>query len=260
MEDYHLQGLTGTGCHFLGAMVVMVNNGHSQSHWRIDHSQILSRQEIKLVLDDLKLRGLRSVNSRQNLIVFRLATCCGCRASEIAGLRLQDIKTSVAQPYIYIAKAIAKRNKARKVPLWWDRSTLDDLIRWKAERQQQGAQATDYFVCVQSKRCFGQKLCRNNVRRRFQVACRALGTERLVIGQDTYGATAQKQGQFYNKQLTIHHGRHSFCSHALAGGRSLAEVRDAAGHADISTTGLYAHIVQDGGATGHLFEFGGVDY
>ncbi len=237
-----------------GAMVVMVRNSN---HWRINHSQILSRQEITQVLDDLKRRGLRSVNSRQNLIVFRLATCCGCRASEIAGLRLQDIKVSLDQPYIYIGKAIAKRNKARKVPLWWDRSTLDDLIRWKAERQQQGAQATDYFVCVQSKHCSGQKLCRNNVRRRFQVACRVLGAERLVIGQDTYGAKSEKQGQFYHKQLTIHHGRHSFCSHALAGGRSLAEVRDAAGHADIATTSIYAHVVQDSGAMGHLFEFGG---
>ena len=235
-------------------MIVMVRNSN---HWRIDHSQILSRQEITLVLGDLKRRGLRSVNSRQNLAIFRLATCCGCRASEIAGLRLQDIKASLAQPYIYISKAIAKRNKARKIPLWWDRSTLDDLILWKAERQQQGAKAEDYFVCVQSKRCFSQQLCRNNVRRRFQVACRVLGAERLVIGQDTYSATAQKQGQCYHKQLTIHHGRHSFCSHALAGGRSLAEVRDAAGHADIATTSLYTHIVQDGGAMGHLFEFNG---
>jgi integrase len=230
---------------------------HTQSHWRIDHTQILSRKEIALVLDDLKRRGRRSVNSRQNLVVFRLATCCGCRASEVVGLRLQDIKVSVDQPYIYVSKAIGKGKKARKIPLWWDRSTLDDLISWKAERQQQGAQGQDYFVCVQSKRGFGQNLCRNNVRRRFQVGCRVLGADRLVIGEDTYSAKAKKQGQFYLKHLTIHHGRHSFCSHALAGGRSLAEVRDAAGHSDISTVSLYTHIVHDSGATGHLFEFGG---
>ncbi len=34
--------------------------------------------------------------------------------------------------------------------------------------------------------------------------------------------------------LTIHHGRHTFTSHAVAGGRTLAEVRDAAGHANVS--------------------------
>jgi integrase len=36
--------------------------------------------------------------------------------------------------------------------------------------------------------------------------------------------------------VTIHHGRHTFISHALAGGRTLAEVRDAAGHANVSIT------------------------
>jgi site-specific recombinase XerD len=64
-----------------------------------------------------------------------------------------------------------------------------------------------------------------------------------MIGQETYSEEAKKGGKSYNKQLTIHHGRRSFCSHALAGGRSLAEVRDAAGQADISTTSVYMHVV-----------------
>jgi len=34
----------------------------------------------------------------------------------------------------------------------------------------------------------------------------------------------------------IHHGRHTFISHALAGGRTLAEVKAAAGHAGLLTT------------------------
>jgi integrase len=36
--------------------------------------------------------------------------------------------------------------------------------------------------------------------------------------------------------VTIHHGRHTFVSHALAGGRTLAEVRAAAGHANVAVT------------------------
>ena len=90
---------------------------------------------------------------------------------------------------------------------------------------------------------------------RFQVACRVLGEERLMIGQETYSEEAAKHGESYNKQLTIHHGRHSFCSHALAGGRSLAEVRDAAGHADISTTSVYTHVVGVDEEVGNLFDF-----
>lgn len=37
-------------------------------------------------------------------------------------------------------------------------------------------------------------------------------------------------------QDTFRHGRHRFISHALAGGRTLAEVRDAAGHANVRIT------------------------
>jgi integrase len=53
--------------------------------------------------------------------------------------------------------------------------------------------------------------------------------------------------------LTIHHGRHTFISHALAGGRTLAEVRDDAGHANVSITSSYLHIVVDDEGVGNLF-------
>jgi hypothetical protein len=36
-----------------------------------------------------------------------------------------------------------------------------------------------------------------------------------------------------------------FISHALAGGRTLAEVKAAAGHASLLTTSVYLHVVLD---------------
>jgi integrase len=58
------------------------------------------------------------------------------------------------------------------------------------------------------------------------------------------------------ESLTIHHGRHTFISHALAGGRSLAEVRDAAGHANVSITSDYLHVaLDDETVVGELFRF-----
>jgi site-specific recombinase XerD len=53
--------------------------------------------------------------------------------------------------------------------------------------------------------------------------------------------------------LTIHHGRHTFISHALAGGKSLAEVRDAAGHANVSITSAYLHVAVEDEGVGELF-------
>lgn len=58
----------------------------------------------------------------------------------------------------------------------------------------------------------------------------------------------------FARTLTIHHGRHTFNSHALAGGRTLAEVRDVAGHANASITSGYLHVaVDDETAIGNLF-------
>ena len=80
------------------------------------------------------------------------------------------------------------------------------------------------------------RLQRAAVRRRFLQACKVLGYERLA-------------------KLTIHHGRHTFISHALAGGRTLAEVKAAAGHSSLVVTSGYVHIaVDENEGTGKLFQ------
>ena len=78
------------------------------NQWKIDQTKILSRSEIVTVLTDLKRRSRRSVNSRMNLSIFRLATCCGLRVSEIAGLKLQNVRVGIEKPYIYLPKTITK--------------------------------------------------------------------------------------------------------------------------------------------------------
>ena len=63
-------------------------------------------------------------------------------------------------------------------------------------------------------------------------------------------------GQDRLASLTIHRGRHSYISHALAGGRTLAEVRDAVGHANVSITSAYLHVaVDEDDGPGNLFRF-----
>jgi integrase len=74
------------------------------------------------------------------------------------------------------------------------------------------------------------------IRRRFLPACWVLGAERVT--------------------LTIHSGRHTFVSHALAGGRSLAEVRAVAGHSNVAVTSAYLHVVvDDEGPVGQLLVY-----
>ena len=67
-------------------------------------------------------------------------------------------------------------------------------------------------------------------------------------------AAGTRHGKERVATLTIHHGGQTFISHALAGGRSLAEVRDVAGHANVAITSGYLHVaVDEDAAVGDLF-------
>ena len=92
--------------------------------WRIDPTMILTRRELRTVLADLTRKAERSVNTRLNLVIFRLACCCGLRASEIAQLRLVDVKVGVDRPHLRVQRCVGKGRKPRRVPLWWDADTL----------------------------------------------------------------------------------------------------------------------------------------
>ncbi|MBA3316034.1 MAG: site-specific integrase [Planctomycetaceae bacterium] len=135
--------------------------------------------------------------------------------------------------------------KSLPSPLWWDAATLADLDQWKQERTAQAARTGDPFVCSQASGensrtgapSLGKPLSDRNAQARFKTAIRCLGPERVAM-------------------LSIHCGRHSFVSHSLAGGRTLAEIRDAAGHTNVTTTSIYLHFVHDDGdAIGNLFQF-----
>ena len=207
--------------------------------WIMDQTKLLTRSEIAAVLADLKRKAKRSINTQMNLVIFRLATCCGLRASEIAHLQMKHVRLSSQRPHISLPKTITKRSKSRRIPLWWDSGTLADITEWKRLRGSQGASAGDLFVLSQGAN-YGKPLTRQKLYYRFKSACR-------VLNKEHPGRT---------ELLTLHHGRHSFCSHSLAGGRSLAEVRDAAGHSNISTTSVYAHVaVDDDDVVGDIFKY-----
>jgi integrase len=75
---------------------------------------------------DLK-RASRYANARRNLVIVRLACCCGLRASEIGGLQLDDVVVGVPRPHLRLRRETTKGKRPRMVPLWWDAGTLADL-------------------------------------------------------------------------------------------------------------------------------------
>jgi integrase len=145
------------------------------------------------------------------------------------------MRTELTRPHIRIRNGASKGGRSRMVPLWWDAGTLEDLAAWKADRLRNGAEYDEPFLASLIPGRAVKTFSRHTLRKRFRTACKVLGAARL-------------------ESLTIHHGRHTFISHALAGGRTLAEARDAAGHANVSITSSYLHVVvDDEAALGNLF-------
>jgi integrase len=200
----------------------------------LDPTKILTRREMAAVLAELVRKAPRSPNTRLNLVIFRLAACCGLRASEIANLQIDDVRLQMPRPHLRIRTGAAKGGRPRTVPLWWDAGTLKDLATWRDVRVQLANGAVIPFVASLQPERDSRALSRHTLRKRFRTACKSLGLERL-------------------KSLTIHHGRHTFISHALAGGRTLAEVRDAVGHSNVSITSAYLHVIVDDDVVGQLF-------
>jgi len=150
--------------------------------------------------------------------------------------RRRDVRNVARRrPHLRIRRAAAKGQKARVVPLWWDAGTLADLTAWQRTRANQNAGPDDLILVSPRPGRSAIVYSRHTLRRRFRTACKSLGLARLTT-------------------LTIHHGRHTFISHALAGKRTLAEVRDAAGHANVSITSAYLHVAVDDEGIGNLFE------
>lgn len=191
-----------------------------------DESEILSKDEVKKVINCLSQE--HNKDQVMNRILFRLSCCCGLRRKEIAGLRLSSIRLRGSFPHIHVDKTITKgqqhKRRIRKVPLWWDAGTKAEVEDWYKYRVDWGAKSSDPFLCTQRSTHYGKPLTVNNTARRWRTAIKYLDPDRVI-------------------DLSIHTGRHTFCSHSLAAGRSLIEVSRAAGHSSINTTQIYLHFV-----------------
>lgn len=197
--------------------------------------KVLTLEEIQTVLrwheEKLCDDNARYSESRLwgNLMIFRLATCCGLRAKEIRHARVFDVQTDGQYPALKVrkesTKGMAAKRKARFIPLWWDAGTKVDLERYALYRR---AVVGEEGLLIEAMRPTSHEIMSDSAMAyRFKTAIACLSELRV-------------------SQLSIHCGRHSFCSHALRAGRSLAEVQEAAGHRSMMTTMIYLHALESG--------------
>jgi integrase/recombinase XerD len=175
----------------------------------------LSEEEVASLLAAIDGDAPLTVRDRSMLELFY---ACGLRVSEVASLRLSDVRLDDA-----VIACVGKGNKQRLVPL--------------------GAVAEAWLrrYLTESR----PRLARGNT---------VQGTLYLTVR----GAPFTRQGIFamlrkraeeaaLARSISPHVLRHCFASHLLAHGAQIRAIQEMLGHADIATTQVYTH-VDDGQA------------
>jgi integrase/recombinase XerD len=142
----------------------------------------------------------------------------GLRVSELVGLRLGDLDSKAG-----CVRCIGKGDKERIVPVGRKALAMVDKYLRDARpemlRQAKALNSTALFV------------------NRRGVALSRVGVWKIL---SAYGRRAELR-----VPLTPHMLRHSFATHLLERGADLRSVQLMLGHADISTTQIYTHVVEE---------------
>lgn len=164
--------------------------------------------------DETTIQGLR------DRAMIELLYSTGLRVSELTSLRVADLDARTG-----CLRCVGKGDKERLVPV--GRQALAAVQRYLEEarptllRSRRGSKPAE--ACLFLNR-FGSKLSR-------------IGVWRLLC---QYGRRAG-----IRSQLSPHKLRHSFATHLLERGADLRSVQMMLGHADISTTEIYTHVMEE---------------
>src|ERR1700730_8084373 len=172
----------------------------------------LSIEEVDRLLaqpDVTDARGLR------DKAMIELMYSTGLRVTELCGLRLADVQMDAG-----CLRCVGKGNKERQVPIGRQAlAVVEEYLR--TSRPQILGEGSSQYVFVNRN---GNKV------------------DRIIFWKilSEYGRKARLR-----KNLTPHMLRHSFATHLLDHGADLRSVQMMLGHADISTTQIYTHVVEE---------------
>ncbi len=176
----------------------------------------LRLEEVDRLLEQPDLRTPFGVRDKAMLEVLYST---GLRVSELIGLRVGDLEMKMG-----CLRCIGKGDKERLVPV--GRKAIEAVQNYLSEARpfllrKGGPGPTTPYLFINR---LGGKLSR-------------VGVWKIL---SDYGRHAGLRGR-----LTPHKLRHSFATHLLERGADLRSVQLMLGHADISTTQIYTHVVEE---------------
>lgn len=168
----------------------------------------------KFLTEDERIALLRVPNKRyatghRNLVMLHLMLNAGLRASEVLKLQMRDVDLNSGK--LMVREGKGKKDRA----VWLDEETLELLRQWK-ERKPDGS---FYFTTLDGK---------------------PVSDRYLRAALERYG---KKAG--IDKRVHPHLLRHTFATQFFQNTRNILMTQKALGHADVSTTMIYTHVVDD---------------
>jgi len=169
---------------------------------------VLAREDVEALL---RSPSPRTLLGRRDRAILEVLYACGLRASEVAGLRQDQVSFDLG-----VLRVIGKGSKERLVPFGARaRAAMESWIAHGRPRLAGDGKAQVLFLTKA-----GQPMLREDVWRLVRSHLRAAGIRTVA---------------------STHTLRHSFATHLLEGGADLRSVQEMLGHASVSTTQIYTH-------------------
>ena len=187
--------------------------------------KLLSEKEVSILLAQASKVAEKSghVNDLRLCALLELLYATGLRVSELVSLPITAFRSD--EPYIYV---LGKGNKERLVPL-----------------SQRAIKATDHYIA-------SMKMAKDSKGRfKFLSKQKWLFPSRGKLGHLTRHRFSQSLKALGTSvglppsRLSPHVVRHVFATHLLSNGADLRAVQKMLGHADISTTQIYTHVLEE---------------
>ncbi|NJM82400.1 MAG: site-specific tyrosine recombinase XerD [Tabrizicola sp.] len=182
----------------------------------------LSREEVTRLLEMAGEKGRSASERLRNSALFELLYATGMRVSELVSLPVASVR---GEPRMILVRG--KGGKERMVPLSSPaRSALRDWLHQRDAEEETARKAGH----PASKFLFpGAGASGHMTRQHFHLMVKETAA---VAGIDP-------------ARITPHTLRHAFATHLLAGGADLRVIQTLLGHADVATTEIYTHVLDD---------------